>query len=82
MPTAAAQWALGLGAPCPAMPCQALPGPAQLPCAVGAAFASLCFALICSDLIWSSLCHDQPSSDSGSFLWEVIRAQTACLPKL
>lgn len=30
-------------------------------------------ALICFDLIWSSLCHHQPSPDSRSFLWEVVR---------
>lgn len=48
-------------------------GPSQLPCAVGLLVLGPALLLICFDLIWSSLCHHQPSPDSRSFLWEVIR---------
>lgn len=50
----------------------ARPGPSSchVPLACCAVPALL---LICFDLIWSSLCHHQPSPDSRSFLWEVVR---------
>jgi hypothetical protein len=59
--------------------------PVGLLCAVPALLCSalLCsgFALICFDLIWSSLCHHQPSPDSRSFLWEVIRGTNHTSPQ-
>jgi len=85
MPTAAAQGSLRAMS-CP-WPAALWPAPASCHVPVGllcggcACTALPCPALICFDLIWSSLCHHQPSPDSRSFLWEVIRGTNHTSPQ-